>query len=84
MGTGRDETRSGKYLVLLVTWRFLSRGPGLLAFVPRESREISSRAHHYSTKRPLFLSAVVTPYLNNAVHTPHVLYSRCYKSIVLP
>jgi hypothetical protein len=27
----------------------------------------------YSTKRPLFLSAVVTPYLNNAVHTPHVL-----------
>jgi hypothetical protein len=55
-------------------------------FIARANQEIRILAlgrGNYSTKKPLFLSAVLTPYLNNAVHTPHVLYSRCYKSIVL-
>jgi hypothetical protein len=56
MGTGRDGTRSGKYLVLLVTWRFLSRGPGLLAGVPGNLVPCPSLARKPGENNSLFLT----------------------------
>jgi hypothetical protein len=70
-------------MLLLIVFRVKVYNARLALILFYNARPVLN-ARNYSTKRPLFLSAVVTPYLNNAVHTPHVLYSRCHKSIVFP
>jgi hypothetical protein len=79
MGTGRDGTRSGKYLVLLVPWRFLSRGRSRPAGVPGCLVHVSIYYIHRNMRRPKSSAAPLTH--TPSTHTPSSTLSSSSASI---